>query len=406
MYVTRSFSHYKSYPEALYSPPEGPNSGYLVIQDEESETYSCFGLCKNRYLAKLPFPQNKTLTTRYSTGAGGHQREHQREHQRVTYNEVAFIPVLNQPLSSNKYYVIKAHGSHKGEAFACSREEDVTTCCFCTFIHDVKPRPLNTHDVYQQFEIVPKEIACNGDGSFYAKSVAEDGYPPDFLRSSGWEIYTQTPKNYKLTEAHGINVSIRSRLPNFNFSPSTQTSDSVVVGKWYCPFVFIKEGKLVDQVKKSIFYEMTLEQRWERVFEQENEHSNEGNVVSVRAAIRSEAVFIGENRREATWDEKNVVDGAIWFTSFGADHGREESVGLNLEVVERMKWEEEKFGWIGVGEKRIERLKRDEKYEGNGAWKRFGCYVLVERFVLKRMDGSLVLTFDFGHAHQIKTKFE
>lgn len=397
MYVTRSLSHYKSYPEALYSPPEGPNSGYLVIQDEESERYSCFGLCKNRYLAKLPFPQNKTLTTRYSTGSG--------EHKHVTYNEVAFIPVLNQPLSSNKYYVIKAHGSHKGEAFACSREEDVTPCCFGVSIHDVKPRPLNTHDVYQQFEIVPKQRALNGDGRFYAKSVAEDGHPPHFLRRNGWEIYTQTPKNYKLTEAHGINVSLRSRLPNFNFPPSTQTSDSVVVGKWYCPFVFIKEGKLVDQVKKSIFYEMTLEQKWERVFEQENEHSNEGNVVSARAAIRSEAVFIGESRREATWDEKNVVDGAIWFTSFGAD-GREESVGLNLEVLERMRWEEENFGWVGVGEKRIERVKRDEKYEGIGDWKKFGCYVWVERFVLKRMDGSLVLTYDFGHAHQIKTKFE
>nr|GEW02028.1 hypothetical protein [Tanacetum cinerariifolium] len=346
MYVTRSFSHYKSFPEALYSPPEGPNSGYLVIQDEESETYTCFGLVKNRYLGELPFPQNKTLTTRYSTGSVQDKSD-------------------------------RAQAIFYWEAFACSREEDVTTCCFCTFIHDVKPRPLDAHGVYQQFEIVPKGIMCNGHGKFYAKSLVDDAYPPKFLRRKRWEIYTKTPKYYKLSEANGTNVSLRLRLPHFNFPPSTQTSNSLVVGKWYCPFVFIKEGELTDQVKNSIFYEITLEQRWERVFVQENQH-NDGNVVSVRAASRSEAVFIGESQREATWDERNVVDGAIWFTSFGGDREREESVGLNLEVFERMRWEEEKVGCVGVGEKRIEMVKRDEKYEGIGDWKRFGCYVFVE----------------------------
>ncbi|KAJ0652076.1 hypothetical protein HanOQP8_Chr15g0568041 [Helianthus annuus] len=109
MYVTRPLSHYKTSPEALYLPPEGPNSGYLVIQDEESETYSCFGLCKNRYLAELPFPQNKILTTRYSSGSG--------ENRHVSYNEVVFIPVLNQPLSSNRYYALKPNGSHKGYVY-------------------------------------------------------------------------------------------------------------------------------------------------------------------------------------------------------------------------------------------------------------------------------------------------
>ncbi|PWA41926.1 hypothetical protein CTI12_AA546660 [Artemisia annua] len=34
-----SLSHYKSNPESLYTPPEGPNSYYLVIKDKESETY-------------------------------------------------------------------------------------------------------------------------------------------------------------------------------------------------------------------------------------------------------------------------------------------------------------------------------------------------------------------------------
>nr|XP_043608650.1 uncharacterized protein LOC122580444 [Erigeron canadensis] len=398
MYVTRSLSHYKSFPEALYSPPEGPNSGYLVIQDEESETYSCFGLCKNRYLASLPFPQNKTLTTRYSSGGG--------ENRHVSFDEVVFIPVLNQPLSANRYYAIKPHGSRKGEAFACSKEEDMASCCFCMCVRDVKPRPLDPHDIYQQFEVVPYATACTSGGSYHAKSLAPDGFPPNFLRRKGWEIYTKTSKNYTLTEAKGINNSLRSRLPDLNFPPSTKSSNSVVVGKWYCPFVFIKERTLADQVKTSMYYEMTLEQRWERVFEKENKHNDPGNAVTVKSAIHSEAMFIGENGREAIWDERNVVDGAVWFSCPRDDYEKEESVGLSLEIVQRMKWEEEKVGWVGVGDKRIDRVNKQDKYEGGGVWKKFGCYILVERFVLKRMDGSLVLAYDFGHAHQIKSIFE
>ncbi|KAH7832917.1 hypothetical protein Vadar_001310 [Vaccinium darrowii] len=135
MYVTRPLSQYLRSPESLSIPPEGPNSDYLVIQDEESERTTFFGLCKNRYLKDLPFPQNKNLTVRYSSGAG--------KNSDVSYDGANFIPVINQPLSSNRYYVIKPHGSHKGEAYACSREEDMTPCCFSNCISGVpkSPRP-------------------------------------------------------------------------------------------------------------------------------------------------------------------------------------------------------------------------------------------------------------------------
>lgn len=292
------------------------------------------------------------------------------------------------------------------EAFACSKEEDMTPCCFCSCVSDVKPRPLDPHDVYQQFEIVPYKISCRGDGAFKAKCLVEDGYPPHFLRRKGWKIYTKTPKNYELREANGINDSFRSTLPEFRFLTSNKTSNSVVVGKWYCPFMFIKEGKMAEQMKTSIFYEMTLEQKWEQVFEQENEHDNKGGNVFVNASIHNEAAFIGENRREAIWDERNVVDGVVWFMCHEGDNVKEESVGLRREIVERMRWEEEKVGWIGDNDNRIERVNREEKFEGSGGWRRFACYVLVERFLLKRMDGTLVLSYDFSHTHQLKTIFE
>ncbi|CAB4295499.1 unnamed protein product [Prunus armeniaca] len=74
-----------------------------------------------------------------------------------------------------------------------------------------------------------------------------------------------------------------------------------------------------------------------------------------------------------------------------------------------MKWEQGRVGWVGGNERRV-RVERVEEFGGTGGrWKRFGCYVLVERFVLKRMsmNGSLaLLTYDFKHTHQIRSKWE
>lgn len=77
-----------------------------MIQDEESETYCCFGLCKNRSLENLPFPQNKNLSVQYQQSNG--------QSTYVSSDDVVLIPVLNLPLSSNRYYAINPHGKHKG----------------------------------------------------------------------------------------------------------------------------------------------------------------------------------------------------------------------------------------------------------------------------------------------------
>ncbi|WOK93454.1 hypothetical protein Cni_G02151 [Canna indica] len=75
--------------------------------------------------------------------------------------------------------------------------------------------------------------------------------------------------------------------------------------------------------------------------------------------------------------------------------GRERVVKLSYPIWKRIKWEKSRVGCNGGRDENVERV---EEYRGGaGGWKRFGCYVLVERFVLWRMDGSEVLMVDFRH---------
>ncbi|XP_057447984.1 uncharacterized protein LOC130739643 [Lotus japonicus] len=378
MYVTRVLSMYKSNPQALVDPPpSGPNSGYLIIMDKEYETYNWFGH-KSSYIRELPFPQNKDLTINY-----GSDNE-----------DSMFVPVLNQPLSSNRYYVIRRRGKEQGHASTSSKEEDMETCLCCLVPQDVKPKPLEPFNDYQQIEIIKKS-----DYGFEAKSVAPDGIPPGILNRKGWMLRAITPSNYRLGEALGSNDTLRSRLPDFNFPLSNDCSESVVVGKWYCPFMFVKEGmKLKAQMKMSVFYELTLEQRWEKIFSKEKSEEKE-NAALVDVVVQTEAAKVAG--RDADWDENSSM---VVFTSFD-DVGVETRVGLSLEVVEGMKWEQERVGWI-AGNMRQVRVERVEEFGGTNEWRKFGCYVLVESFVLKRMDTRLVLTCDYSHTNQIRCKWE
>ncbi|XP_039690208.1 uncharacterized protein [Medicago truncatula] len=356
MYATRLLSMYKRNPSALSDPPpSGPNSSYLVILDEVAQTYSCFG--ESTFL-----------------------------------EEAMFIPVLNQPLSSNRYYVIRREGKYQGQASTSSKEEDKTTCLCCSFVHDVKPRALKPFNDYQQFEIIKKSYG------FQAKSIASNGIPPGLLREEGWALHASTPRNYQLSQALGSNDSLRSKLPNFNFPLTYDHSGSVIVGNWYCPFMFVKEGmNLKEQMKMSMFYELTLEQRWEKIFSKENENSGEGDVV-VDVVIQTEVAKI--EGKDAVWDENRLVHGVLWFKSV-----EKKSVGLRLEVGEAMKWEQRRFGW-NAGNGRQVRVTKVEEFDGTNKWNKFSCYVLVETYSLRRMDKSLLLTYAYRHSHQIKSKWE
>ncbi|CAO2830084.1 unnamed protein product [Amaranthus hypochondriacus] len=394
MYTTRALSLYKNSPETISLPPEGPNSGYLVIQDEESTKTLCFGLCTDPSINHLPFPQNKRLSIEYHVQTSENSSYH-------SYDEVYLIPVINQPLSSNRYYTIKADGKLKGEAYASSKEEDEGTCCFCIpFIKDVKPKAFDPNDIYQQFEFSEK-VGCLGSTYLVAKSVAPDGHPPEFLRRKGWQMNAKKLKNSTLGEARGLDSSLRAHLPDFNFPLTQDCSKSVVVGKWYCPFMFVEDGRAKDQMKRSVFYVMTLEQRWERIFAAQNSY-NQGKVASVNVVIPTEMVRI--TGREAVRVARNDSRGAVWFKSVDGG-GADDQVGLSSLIMERMMWEQERVGWVKGEEKNV-RVVKDEEYAGIGEWTSFGCYVLVESFVLKRNDGSVLLTYDFRHAHQLRFKWE
>ncbi|PIN13424.1 hypothetical protein CDL12_13950 [Handroanthus impetiginosus] len=369
MYVTRPLSQLLKSSESLTAEPDGPNSGYLVIQDEKSETYSCFGYCKNRTVKELPFPQNKELTVQRMTSPG-----------ESTYGSlipVFLIPVLNQPLSSNRYYAIVPHGVHKGHAFTCSREDDKTNCFFCQCINDIKPKPLDPNNIYQQIHFLPYEALRNTRGTFLVTSIAPDGYPPYFFRREGWTVQTKTPRHFKLElTAQGLDSKLRARFPDSNLSQSSV------------------EGTLKNQMTKSMYNEVTLEQRWEQIFTCKKKNNYDHKSVVVDALIEKEEVFVGGIKALRT--EK---DGVVWFANNGGGMG----VGLRVEVVERMKWEQERGGWVGGEEREV---KISKEFKESGDWRVFGCYVLVERFNLRRMDGSLVMCYDFKHFDVIKSKWE
>nr|DAD35180.1 TPA_asm: hypothetical protein HUJ06_005820 [Nelumbo nucifera] len=372
MYVARPLSMYRMQPSALSVPtPEAPYSGYLVITDEESEAQDrcCWGMYKNKQVRELPFPQNKILTiVHHSSGSEDHG---------------------SSSVDRHKLW----------QACRCSREAYVNTCCFCNFEKDVKPRILNYRDIYQQVEIHRRR---GPDGGFVAKSASPDGYPPFFLKRKGWEAYASSIHHCQLSEALGLNISLRMRLPEFDFPMSSKRSGTVVVGKWYCPFVFIREKlKLKAQMKKSMFYQMTLEQFWEEIYTCDND-KNEVNVVKVNVSVQKEvAIIFG---MEAMKDDTCGVDEVMWFRLL--DHNKRGlSVGLSSAIVGKMRWLQETVGWVDGVETDV-RVEKVEEFRGDGVWNKLGCYMLVERFALRRMDGSLLLTYDFRHTHHIQSRWE
>lgn len=379
-----------------------------MITDEESEeqdTY-CWGICDYKRIKTLPFPQNKILKIVHSS-----------EYRKPSVTKVWFLPVLGEPLSAHRYHIIQAKGQYKGKACTSSKKADILACCcYSEFVNDLKPRPLDYRDIYQQFE-----IRRYHGGGFYAKSVAYDGIPPSFLRKKGWEVRASRSVRGQIRDALGLDETVQASLPpppTFPLPPQNQHA-AVVIGRWYCPFVFIREeAKLWRHMKKSLFYEITLEQYWEEIFFKENHQGSngEGEAIVVDTMVKTEEALVYGMEPVI---EVNPVLGFICFkaSSDGGDDnnssnvnlGRRVRLGLSLIVFEAMRGMQIERGWmenqeVDVRGERIEEVRR--RRGGNGEWRRFGCYVLVESFLLRRIDGVLVIKYNFRHAHKIQCKWD
>lgn len=210
--------------------------------------------------------------------------------------------------------------------------------------------------------------------------------------------------NFQLDDVSGLDHSLRGCLPEFDFPLSRGSSDAVVVGKWYCPFMFIKEKNVAlrTQVTRSRFYEMTLKQQWVRIFSCSNcnDNSTAGDSIAFDVDVETEVVYVFgmENCQNA-----KVIDRIKWFEGLDKEGEAVPSVGLDRVIIEKIIRDQESFGWVRGKDK----VKGVERFEGEAKeWKEFGCYMLVERYILRRDDKTLVLTWEFRHAHRIRCKWE
>ncbi|KQK18972.1 uncharacterized protein LOC100846363 [Brachypodium distachyon] len=337
MYATWPLQLFKSNPKAAsWPPPDGGNSGYLVATDgeDEEEGMSCMGM-GGTAVHDLPFPQNRLITISDADSS----------------ETVLFMPVLDQPLSSNRYYAVIASGRKKGLVRTCCRESELSHGCFTRFNH-AEPRAFDPADVYQQMEIIQRRR-----GQFTARAVAADGFPYSLYSNKYWHARASRPMNYTLDlgEAIGLNAAlIRSRQPDDAFR---------AVGRWYCPFFHVKEGGVspAEQMKRAAYYGVTLEQRWEEPVSSEK-------LPSFRALIGGSL----EARQESSV-------GWSGYVSFRAPAGQR--VGVSTSVWQRMRFEQRNGA-------------RADAARGTGR------SVPVERFVLKRTDGSVAVAFDFLRAAQ------
>ncbi|KAM7257196.1 hypothetical protein ACFE04_012937 [Oxalis oulophora] len=295
------------------------------------------------------------------------------------------------------------------QAYISSREQEIRLCwCFPNPIHDSKPRPFDFRNLYQQFKFHRHHHSDHNHNhhTFTSTSAAHDGVPPNFLRKKGWEIVKTQKSHHLRGEALGLDVNLRSnppvlteKEPNFN-----------VVGKWYCPFVFIKEElRMRHQMGLSPFYEMTLQQSWEVIYLIENVSNQSTALINVDVKLKRRVDWLFG--MEAKYERNRVSDhlGFVWFRVYDKDRGVVK-IGLSVAIVEKIKWIQEEGGWFMEDreEERIERVVEVSRKKGreSGVWKRLGCYVLVESFILRRMDGVVVLKSDFRHTHKIQCKCE
>ncbi|XP_057828330.2 uncharacterized protein LOC131039558 [Cryptomeria japonica] len=273
------------------------------------------------------------------------------------------------------------------------------TICFSVSrtVKDIHPRSLQPTNSYQHMQIISSKKY-----TFTSECIASDGFPPKLLRMKDWTAVVRDMRgNHRLAHVRGENTDLRAQLPSFEFPLLQRRSPLVRVGEWYCPFIFINEfgTNLRDpkiQLMECPFYKMVLEKFWEVIY---STQCMTGQDVDVEKTLTVEEVLLfGE---EVTEEIRNN-DGSVLFKGVGKQSEQATGVKLSWPIIAKIRADQDRYGLKqGGGDVRVKK-----SFRGTGTEGKFACYVVVERYVLKRMDGSIALTYSFRNSNQIKEKWE
>lgn len=171
--------------------------------------------------------------------------------------------------------------------------------------------------------------------------------------------------------------------------------------------MYREEAKLWRHMKKSMFYEITLEQYWEEIYSRANKGEEEDETIVIDALVkREEALLYGT---EAMIEVKPVPGFVCFTVPNDSGNGNKVRLGMGLAVFEAMRGIQVERGWMEEQEHdvRVERVEESgRRRRENMKWKRFGCYVLVESFLVRRIDGILIMKYNFKHTHKIQCKWD
>ena len=111
-----------------------------------------------------------------------------------------------------------------------------------------------------------------------------------------------------------------------------------------------------------------------------------------------EALLLGNEAVEEIRDD----DGSIWMKGIMQENGKLKGVRLSWPIIAKMRTDQGREGSEATSrDVRVEKL-----FSNTGTGRKFVCYVVVERYVLKRMDGSVAMTYSFRNCNQIEGKWE
>ncbi|GJN03465.1 hypothetical protein PR202_ga20916 [Eleusine coracana subsp. coracana] len=228
-----------------------------------------------------------------------------------------------------------------------------------------------------------KMAGCWGTGSDRETPVLHLPFPQDRVLTVLYRLddceggFFSKNKIFDVSEAKGLDAALRSSLLADSGCHRLDGFQTTVIGRWYCPFYLVKEDGVAPpaQMNRSMFYEVVLEQRWETV------HLHGGSKLATKHVFLDGSIKADQEAETA--HQHN--DGYVYFrTSEG------QRLGVCTMLWERMLWEEHRNGWV-------DEVDDAGKFSGVES-------VLVEKFMLKRMDGSVAAAFDFLHLNKIRTK--